>query len=362
MVTVNELRNETSDIQRNILNEVWLYYLKNKEWVTANELKHKVETEEIVLEDVVKELGGSVIFENWFDNAMRYRLTLLGLLLSDYAGEVEYLLESYLEYVVERFQKNSNLVNIKGSEYIEDKGVSNDLSKYTAELLQISRLWGGSASFGSDEWQVGLPKDISRLRFEKNLLSYIHNNAIEYYDLDSPVSERESTNKFLINQKEYMDEYLAFSTSTSDEKLDTTAIELSFDFLVDINMKKLLVKDWKEVTKTHNAEAWKACLILCGGLVEGMLLDVLKNNNVFQTKKKKRSFNELIDIANEKNILSAPTVSLADAIRGYRNLAHPECNIRENIRVEKTYADTAFHAVTAIHGELSEYIKRSNSN
>lgn len=187
MDSFSQLKCRLGGTERDVLDTIWLHFLKTREWIAEREIKYQIETPEVVLDDIVSHLGEWVVFKTWEDNAMRYKVTFPGMLLSSYGGEVESLLENYLRYVIKQYQKAPMTEHIQGSDYEKDMDVTKDISAYTRDVINISHLWGGSGAFGNtDTWYAGFPEDISRLRYEKDLIAYIRSKAMAYYDMPQP--------------------------------------------------------------------------------------------------------------------------------------------------------------------------------
>jgi len=54
---------------------------------------------------------------------------------------------------------------------------------------------------------------------------------------------------------------------------------LDFFFILDEELREVLRLDFVEAQKSLSAEAYKACCLLCGGLIEGMLLDIVQKSS-----------------------------------------------------------------------------------
>lgn len=187
MLTIEHLRDGLTDQKRDLLDCVWRYRLEKKVWPTISIIEHEIDTETLSARDIANSLGGSVIYETRENNKDQYALTLLGVLLSSYGAEAEHILTQYLSYAVKRFSGNPEIENITSDEYVRDLDLTPDISSYTRELVNIGNMWGRSAGFAvTGEWNAGLPSDINRLRFEKDLVGYVHRRALEGYNKRAP--------------------------------------------------------------------------------------------------------------------------------------------------------------------------------
>jgi hypothetical protein len=137
---------------------------------------------------------------------------------------------------------------------------------------------------------------------------------------------------------------------------------LTFPFVVDANIRKIVERDYPELLTAFSASCKKACLILAGSLIEALLLDFALQNATAvhslqsaprQPDAHRWSLEELIDVAVAINPALAPAQTMSHTVRRYRNLVHPAAELRGNMRVELEEARVAISVVQIIHRELS---------
>lgn len=347
------LKSSLTSNQLALIDAVWDFRRGKKEWPPVRVIEHKIETETITVGDIAKTLGGGVIYETYDNGQNRYVLTLLGVLLSGDGDQAELFLVKYLEYVRRRYAEDAEIERVISTELTRDLSLTSDSSAYIRELVNIGHLWGGSASLASaGEWSAGLPSDINRLRFEKNIREYVHRKALERYKKDEPVEANERYKSLFEAQKGVNG--LVTSSTTTD-----TSFELGFDFILDSTLRDFVARDWHEAQVVYKAEAWKACVVLCGSIVEAMLLDVvtyaLKNLRIPDGIPKDTSkwrLAHLIELAKANQFLSGAAASFANGLRDYRNLVHLDKQVRENLIANRHAADLAMRVVPALHSEL----------
>jgi len=250
------LRKKVTDNQRQILNAIWNYYRNHGKWMPARVLHHQM-GKDFVLANI-KSLGGSIVWKMWtLDGQDAYWLSLLGVMLSDNGLEGETLLVRYFEYLRSEFMKNPEIDKITGKEIGNAMQLTNEQLRYLRELIRLGEFWGKNASFG-EEWECGVPREIDDLPGITDLREYLWKTITHKYDPKMPLDPNDRTQYFL-----------------SREKKEPAR---EFGFIQDPKLRDQLTDDWDEAKRVREARAWKSCVILCGGILEGMLLDFLKRD------------------------------------------------------------------------------------
>jgi len=62
---------------------------------------------------------------------------------------------------------------------------------------------------------------------------------------------------------------------------------LRFEFVADDRLRNLRSSDWVEALRVMQIGAWKACVPLCGGILEGILLSTRKAPPTLQSKNRR---------------------------------------------------------------------------
>lgn len=338
-----ELRKHLTEDQRNVLNAVWEYYRDHKKWIPTRLLHHQMK-KEIVLA-ALKPLGGTIVSKIWeLNRKQSYQLKLLGVLLSDYGSEVEELLVRYFEYLRSEFQLNPEIEKIDSDAIKKGLQLTDGQTQLMGQLIYLGQFWGGDASFG-EKRECDVPRDIDDLPDITDLRRYVQEKVIESYDPKAPVEP---------------DDQLRYSLTKGSKK----AVD-NFDFIQDPLLRDQLARDWDEAQRVHQVKAWKSCVILCGGILEGMLLDILKRDEqqaktAYQKKKLKSSPDlnswdlvDLVDVAKELGLLSKGVGHLSHGLREFRNLVHPGRQIRERVSLTEEEAEIAFRVVQVCLREFS---------
>ena len=137
-----------------------------------------------------------------------------------------------------------------------------------------------------------------------------------------------------------------------------------FDFVSDADLKRIVERDYAELTlKVFPDEAWKSSVILAGSVLEAILYDVLseptrigpaKASATGAKQKGKLEDGEwtlaaLISIAEEIKVLTRERARTIDQVlRDYRNFVHPKKEIRAAHECSESEAMLAVGALNAI--------------
>ena len=154
-----------------------------------------------------------------------------------------------------------------------------------------------------------------------------------------------------------------------DGRIDNLAVK-NFDFLTDTELKKIVKRDYRELSVILFPEgAWKSVVILAGSILEAMLSDVLSNqinreqanespvSPSFGIETGKWSLQKLIEVSIDIKIIPADRGSSIDQVlRDYRNFVHPKKEIRSKHQCNEAEALMAKGALDGIYNHFSRSI------
>ncbi len=144
---------------------------------------------------------------------------------------------------------------------------------------------------------------------------------------------------------------------------------MNFTFMQNTNLAKIVQRDYGELQRVRGVDAAKSRYVLCGGIIEGLLLDVLlrdegKTKTAKKAPKLKGGVNvkpladwnlgELLDVALELNRIETDAEQFSHGVRNYRNLIHPGKEMQSNQKVALEEADIAEKVVEIIIRELRQ--------
>jgi len=147
---------------------------------------------------------------------------------------------------------------------------------------------------------------------------------------------------------------------------------LDFSFVSSVEHRQIIERDYEEVQKCLTIGAHKAAIVLCGSIVEALLLERLSKDeskarnsaSKFDIKHKSSALDEwelyeLVKIASDLGILDSDSDALASQLRGYRNVIHPGLEIRKGFEPSPAKADAANSLLKLIVEKFSSLTARS---
>lgn len=136
-----------------------------------------------------------------------------------------------------------------------------------------------------------------------------------------------------------------------------------FSFVTSADLKSICVRDYTEARLCNEAGACKATMVMCGSVMEALLLDALEKcaQKAKASKGAPRakagkvldldrwSLGHMIDVAFDLEIIRKDTHALMpDQIREYRNLVHPAVERRKGIPLEEEEARASRSALDLV--------------
>ncbi len=135
-----------------------------------------------------------------------------------------------------------------------------------------------------------------------------------------------------------------------------------FNFISNPELKVIIERDYSEAQRAYIAGCWKSVIILCGGVIEAILTDLLLSNEADAKSCKSApnkseitrwDFSDIIHVAVELELVSAGIEKLSHPVREYRNLVHPGNELRTKLRFDAEEAKIALEILNILHRDLS---------
>lgn len=293
MAELDALRGRLTAPNRRFVNALWGFYRDHNRWVPPRIVhQHFGKT---TAQAQLAELGSSLVRTDRDAGKEYYRLTFLGVLLTEPGVEAEDLLVRYLEYVRDRYRSDSRVEWVSSQEVEAALGLSAEQSRLLRQLLRLSHWWGGGSAFGGREWTVGVPVDVDDLLGESDLRRYVREHVLRHF----PVETRAGT-----------------AAARSDEPGS------DFWFVTNPALRERLAADWHEAQDVYHVRAWKSCVILCGGILEALLADALERDGQ-QGRRGACALSSLTEAAAARALLGPEPTRLTPALASFAVLIHP---------------------------------------
>lgn len=159
---------------------------------------------------------------------------------------------------------------------------------------------------------------------------------------------------------------VAAPLGTLDAMLATDASPVidsrSFPFVQDAALRGIVERDYLELQRAFVSQCWKACIVLSGGVLEGVLTDLLQQSSIValgatsaparQTDITRWDLSSLIDVAVQLKLVSPAISKLSHPVREFRNLIHPGNEIRNQLAFGSEEARIAIEVVNILHRDL----------
>jgi hypothetical protein len=260
------------------------------------------------------QLGANIICGIEEDDEDCYRLTFLGVLLTAQGEESEELLARYLEYVRSRSKDDPRLEWVGSQEVESALDLTPDRSRLLRQLIRLSHWWGGGSGFGDREWTVGVPVDVDEIPLGAGLRGYIREHVLTH-----------------------------FRPQASPAPVQRPRQE--FWFISDPALQRQLAADWREAQDVYQVRGWKSCVVLCGGILEAMLLDALRREGPVPAEAGSPELGSLLEAARARGILGTGAPLLGLTLREFQHLIHPGLPSPEKVEATQEEAEAALMAV-----------------
>lgn len=149
--------------------------------------------------------------------------------------------------------------------------------------------------------------------------------------------------------------------------------EFNFEFIRDTEVKKLLIKDWKEAKEAFHNKLYKSTIILCGAVLEALLIDALsyikedaefsyyqkylehKNKKDKPPKIENWKLYQLIEISKQEGIVTADVAKISNIVKDYRNLIHLWAQKRKKLRVNSNIANAVVNLLIIAYNDINNW-------
>ena len=135
-----------------------------------------------------------------------------------------------------------------------------------------------------------------------------------------------------------------------------------FRFVRDDKLRAILERDYSEIQTAYVARCWKSVIVLSGGALEAILLDLVTRNEAPARASSKAprqadvtrwDLSDLIAMCVDLKLVDPYASMVSDATRAYRNLVHPGNEVRTGLTFAEGEAKLAVTVLEMIHRDLS---------
>lgn len=357
--SIDELQKRISNEQRAILDAVWASIKETGLGLAERTLLHTYSRETLVA--ATNALGGDVIITGFTENKQRYNLQLVGIFLTSDGPRLEGLMKKYLCLLRRLYEKNPDIEGV-GSTELEALPAEDDPDQTlfsASELIELrhilhrsqgafaSRLGGWSAT----DWSLVVDDAVADLKRVDDLDRYIKSEITKHYDARQPVGEADRIRYSGILAPNAFQEALAQlgrQPTTAEPDLDVV-------FLGESPLRGIIESDWREIQVLVSVHAWKSCIILSAGILEGLLLWKLEQHAESAQPRADEpvdysefTLSRLLRLCRERDLLAPEAALLSDWTRTYRNVVHPGNQRRELRTVQREHAIVAINLARII--------------
>jgi hypothetical protein len=315
---IGTLRHRLTASQRAFLSSLWQFYQDHGQWVPGRLVHLHFGKPEVQAH--LADLGENVVQGYRENGKEHYRLTFLGVLLTDQGDESEHLLVRYLEYVRERYRADPRVEWVGSAEVEAALALTPEQSRQLRQLIRLSHWWGGGSAFGGREWTVGVPIDVDDLLTESDLRRFVQEHVLTHF----PVEGRP-----------------AGPGPGGEEASGGT-----FWFVQDSELRQRLAADWHEAQDVCHVRGWKSCVVLCGGILEALLADTILRAGSAQ-RRGGQTLGALVEHAVTQGLVAPGSVSIPPALQAFQRLIHLGRVSRKRGDPTRADAESALETVRA---------------
>lgn len=183
---LEQLRNQLTEPQRELLDEFWKYYRQNGKWPPTR-IVHSHRGKRMVRE-CLKGLGGDIVTEDQDSNSGRhYKLTIIGVLLTDEGRKYFAMLVQYMEFLRKQYKEAPERLDFSHEDFREALKLSNEQLQTLGELVRLGHLWAGGGC-GKDSWSVRPPDEIEDMPDDGPLDESLEDLLFQRFQSGKPVS------------------------------------------------------------------------------------------------------------------------------------------------------------------------------
>jgi hypothetical protein len=231
---------------------------------------------------------------------------------------------------------------------------------------QLTKLRGGYHSFTEQKKTLDKQSESNPYLINPDALAFI-SDEIQRFEQEFPGLLALFRPPQPPGRLEYVRVYLGSAIGrlrAEMESADSSPVTQSrdFSFILDTPLRVVLERDYAEIQRAFVTKCWKSVIILSGGAIEAILLDLLQKNVAAAKASAKApkqndltrwDLKDLISVSVDCKLVSAGVEKLSDPVREFRNLIHPGNEVRNKLKFDAEEARIALEVLNIVHRELS---------
>lgn len=192
-----DLKRRRTSFQQKLLDQFWGCFRLKGEWPLTRSIYSEHGKAEV--RQALSALTGNVVWEeNDQRGKARLHMSLLGILLTSDEPKVQSLLESYLEFQRELFQKEPERDQITHQEIGKAFELSTEDTALLGKLIFFGQMYGGSGGHGDGTWNVTPMSEAEDFPKSGDLSSEVARWSLRHYRPDSTVFKDEARRQLSI--------------------------------------------------------------------------------------------------------------------------------------------------------------------
>lgn len=360
---LTRLRDAQTELQRAVLDRLWTHMEQTGRPMSQRAFYYDFSRDEA--DPAIDALGGKVVIQSYVEGINCYAPTLLGALLSSSGLALEDLLCRCLKFVRTRYEENQELRSLTSDQLHEGGNFTTAETEILRILMSLAYrelVITGGGRLKDGPWILCVREEVDLLRKVVDWQAYLHEEVMKGFDQRYPVSEAKRA-ALIQSPFGWLD---GIGRRANGDQEIAEADELRFEFVENEDLQRVLISDWNEMGRVLAVKAHKSCVILCGGMIEGMLLSIvrklpeielqnaMRESRVRNVELQDMGIAELLKICDGKRLIDAQRLHLGQFVRLYRNQIHPGSASEQHESVGENEAKIAVLAVKSIAVALTQ--------
>lgn len=188
---------------------------------------------------------------------------------------------------------------------------------------------------------------LDKILYFENIYEEMETYFIKY----SPLKISNTPTKITSNNKSRSENDNIWMKINKDFSLTKKEFGKRINFIEHVITRKIIFRDIEHAYILLREGFYKSSVILAGGVMEEILRQLL---TLKEEVAENINFNELIKKCSHKGLLSTPRNQLTESARYFRNVVHINNEVKQNNKITKAIAHSAFSAIFILVDRLEK--------